>query len=135
MPKPVFTPHHVHHETKKGNVEHTVQFYTQFLGGLPGETFEKDDATWCPVLIGNLTIMVTDRDAVTLSDHMKQRHHGIDHLAFAVDDFENALHRVQNSGWEITVGPQMQNEGTRHMFIFVGPDNVKFEILHDIAPA
>ncbi len=113
---------HVHHEAT--DVHAAADWYVKLFDAAADEPFERGDATWIRVHIGDLTVTITDRAS---TGPEVERFLGYDHLGIDTDDFDATLARIEECGVDIWSGP-MDAGGFRIVFIN-GPDNVKIELM------
>lgn len=115
--------HHLHHETK--DVDTAVEFYQKLFAATTETPYERGGATWVHVHIGDVQVIVTDRE---FADMELGRYQGYDHLALSTDDFEATLDAIEKNGISIWTGPLTLDSGQRMVFVS-GPDHVKIEIV------
>lgn len=124
MPQYAFD--HLHHETR--DVDAAVAFYTRLFDATTDPPFERGGATWVRVHIGEVRVMVTNRECV---DTALGRYQGYDHVGLSTDDFDATLARIEAAGVPIWMGPVTTDSGQRLVFVN-GPDNVKVELLERV---
>jgi len=117
---------HLHHETR--DIDAAVEFYKGLFSARTDPPFERGGATWVRVHIGDVRIMVTNRDSRPME---LGRYQGYDHLGLTTDDFDAALAAVQERGIPIWTGPLTLENGQRIVFIS-GPDNIKIELIEKV---
>ncbi len=115
--------HHLHHETK--DVDSAVEFYQKLFGATSEPPYERGGATWVHVHIGDVQVIITDRE---FADMELGRYQGYDHLALSTDDFAATLEAIEKNGISIWTGPLTLDSGQQMVFVN-GPDQVKIEIV------
>ena len=120
---PNYTFNHLHHEAE--DVHKAVEFYEKLFGATADPPFERGGATWVRVHIGDVRIMVTDRE---FKEMELGRYQGYDHLGLTTDDFDATLAAIERHGISIWAGPLTLENGQRIVFVS-GPDQVKIELV------
>jgi len=123
---PDYALDHIHHETQ--DVDGAVEFYEKLFGATADPPFERGGATWVRVHIGDVRVMISNREC---TDMELGRYQGYDHFGFTTDDFGATLANIEAQGVSIWTGPLTQESGQRLVFI-QGPDHVKIELLEKI---
>jgi len=120
---PNYALDHLHHETE--NVDAAVDFYKKLFNATAEDPFARGGATWVRVHIGDVRVMVSDRECTGME---LGRYQGYDHPGLTTDDFDATLAAIEEHGFSIWVGPQKLDTGQRMLFVN-GPDDIKIEIL------
>ena len=123
---PSFQFDHIHHET--ADIGAAISFYRRVFDADAEEPFERGGATWIRVRVGDLMIVVTNREARAMA---RERYLGLDHFAVQTDNFEETLRRLKEKGIAFWAGPVQLESGQRLVFI-EAPDGMKIEILEAV---
>ena len=119
--------HHVHVITP--DPEASAAWAGEFLGGEIVKREEPRGAKNVMVRIGEATLSFrTPRPTDKLAEAGAARPHGLDHVAFLVDDLVPMVERMRAGGAEIAEEVFDHSGGSEAAFV-VGPDGVMFELI------
>jgi len=117
---------HVH--IQSGQMEETVAYFRDLLGGSVISRGESQGFTFIRMEVQGTTVAIREVDPVAAQFEPATGKRGLDHFGFTVDDMEKTLDELTKKGARILAGPNISPLGLKYAFI-AGPESLQIELI------